>query len=72
MLHYAICAMLVWLAINIAFVLARLRATEAPHAASDMRKRGSAFPATLPLRHGLDHGHRLRVSPTSRGRVSPQ
>lgn len=72
MVHYAISAMLIWLAINIAFVLARLRATEAPHAATDMRKPRSPQPAMLPLRQGPEHGHGLRVSPTGRGRISPQ
>lgn len=72
MVHFAISAMLVWLAINIAFVLARLRSIEAPHAAPDLRKRSSPHFATLPLHQRLDRGHGPRVSPNAHGRMSPQ
>ncbi|MBB4365073.1 hypothetical protein GGD65_006137 [Bradyrhizobium sp. CIR18] len=44
MLHFAISAVLVWLAINIAFVVLRLRAARDP-AAPHTDRSGRAYPA---------------------------
>ncbi|MGL9621387.1 hypothetical protein QRQ56_25560 [Bradyrhizobium sp. U531] len=52
MLHFAISAVLVWLAINIAFVVLRLRATRHP-AAPHMSGAGLSYPETISLRHRL-------------------
>lgn len=50
MLHFAISAVLVWLAINIAFVVLRLRAIRRP---STPHIQGSSlpYPEAIPLRH---------------------
>ncbi|MBH5369028.1 hypothetical protein [Bradyrhizobium glycinis] len=52
MLHLAISAVLVWLAINIAFVVLRLRAT--PDAAAPRIDRSSRrYPGVVPVHHRL-------------------
>ncbi len=50
MVQFAISAMLVWLAINIAFVVLRLRATRDSAAPSSDRP-GRPYPEAIPLRH---------------------
>ena len=51
-LHFAISAVLVWLAINIAFVVLRLRATrEAARPRIDRPSR--PYPGVVPVRHRL-------------------
>jgi hypothetical protein len=50
MLHFAISVMLVWLAINIAFVVLRLRATRDPAKPRSARL-GRLYPEAIPARH---------------------
>lgn len=49
MLHFAISAMLIWLAINIAFVALRLRAAR-DHAAPHTDRSGRSYPEAIPAR----------------------
>ena len=51
MLHFAISAVLVWLALNIAFVVLRLRATRQPGPYA--HGSGATYPEAIPLRHRL-------------------
>lgn len=50
MLNLAISAMLIWLAINIAFVVLRLR-TPRHSATSPIHRPSSPYPDVIPLRH---------------------
>lgn len=50
MVHFAISAMLVWLAINIAFVVLRLWATR-DSAMPGIDRSGPPYPEAVPLRH---------------------
>ncbi|WP_407117207.1 hypothetical protein [Bradyrhizobium sp. LMG 9283] len=52
MLHFAISAILVWLAINIAFVLLRLRAIR-HSAAHHIDRPNRSYPDVIPVRHRL-------------------
>jgi len=49
--HYAISALLVWLAVNVAFVVLRLRAPRKRPAAPDLHQASSLSPKTLRLRN---------------------
>lgn len=49
MLHFAISAMLIWLAINIAFLVLRLRAAR-DHAAPDTDRSVRSYPEAIPAR----------------------
>jgi hypothetical protein len=48
-LHFAISAVLVWLAINIAFVVLRLRATR--HPGPYIHGSSATYPEAIPLSH---------------------
>ncbi|WP_375161725.1 hypothetical protein [Bradyrhizobium sp. RDT46] len=49
MIHFAISAMLIWLAINIAFVVLRLR-TARDSAAPRIDRSGEPYPQAVPVR----------------------
>ena len=51
MVHFAIAAILVWLAINIAFVVLRLWATR--HATAPHDRPGQPYPEVFSVRHRL-------------------
>ncbi|MDF0493055.1 hypothetical protein [Bradyrhizobium yuanmingense] len=52
MLHFAISAVLVWLALNIAFVVLRLQATR-DGAAPRIDRASRPYPGVIPVRHRL-------------------
>ncbi|MDA9498221.1 hypothetical protein XI05_12330 [Bradyrhizobium sp. CCBAU 11357] len=51
-LHFAISAVLVWLALNIAFVVLRLRATR-ESATPRLDRPSRPYPGVVPVRHRL-------------------
>lgn len=51
MLHLAICVMLVWLAINIAYVALRMRATRSPHGGKNLNSSIAPYRPELVSQH---------------------